>query len=319
MHAKLDFFDAPDPESGVRKRTTSSRIPTYFLYGETPRRLVGPMLHVESIEARSARHHWKIEPHRHRVLYQVILVLRGSGVVEAEGSRAQFRPPSLMLMPAGSVHGFEFEPGTSGYVVSMSGELHAELLRREPEISTLFLSPTTIEVETAALRATDLVQGFHRLAREFERSSAGHDLALHGWLEVLLANVLRLARKRTDPADPVMGQRRELVGRFSDLVESRYRRNEAVTVLAGALDVSESRLRSACVALTGQTPIQLLNARILLEAKRQLLYTGQPIGRIAYALGFEDAAYFTRFFSRRAGLSPRAFRTRGAERALARG
>jgi len=315
----LDFFDAAQPKSGVRKRPASGQIPNYFLYGEAPRRMVGPMLHVESIEARSARHHWKIEPHQHRALHQVVLVLRGRGVVEAEGARAQFRPPSLMLMPAGSVHGFEFEPGTSGYVVSISGELHGELMRREPEVGTLFLSPTTIEMEASTLRGTDLAQGFHRLAREFARTSAGRDLALHGWLEVLLANVLRLARKGADTADPVMGQRRQLVARFSDLVESRYRRNEPVTVLAGTLNVSESRLRHACVAMTGQTPIQLLNARILLEAKRQLLYTSQPIGRIAYALGFDDAAYFTRFFSRRAGLSPRAFRTRGADRALASG
>jgi len=84
-----------------------------------------------------------------------------------------------------------------------------------------------------------------------------------------------------------------------------------------ALRAARQLIDHACVAMTGQTPIQLLNARILLEAKRQLLYTSQPIGRIAYTLGFDDAAYFTRFFSRRAGLSPRAFRTRGADRALA--
>ncbi len=71
------------------------------------------------------------------------------------------------------------------------------------------------------------------------------------------------------------------------------------------------RLRNACIALTGRTPVQLLHARMLLEAKRQLLYTDEPVRSIAYALGFTDAAYFTRFFSRHAQLSPRAFRLRG--------
>jgi AraC family transcriptional activator of pobA len=82
--------------------------------------------------------------------------------------------------------------------------------------------------------------------------------------------------------------------------------------------VSESRLRSVCLATTGQPPIQLLHARILLEAKRQLHYTSDPISEIAYALGFEDPAYFTRFFTRLAGSSPRAFRRKGPERAAAR-
>lgn len=51
--------------------------------------------------------------------------------------------------------------------------------------------------------------------------------------------------------------------------------------------------------------------RVLFEAKRQLRYTSKAVSEIAYALGFDDPAYFTRFFSRRAGMSPRAYRARG--------
>ncbi|MGC1459168.1 MAG: hypothetical protein WA825_12885, partial [Steroidobacteraceae bacterium] len=61
----------------MARHATHRHIPTYFLYGEAPRRLAGPMLHVESIEARSARHHWKIDPHLHQVLHQMIFVMRG--------------------------------------------------------------------------------------------------------------------------------------------------------------------------------------------------------------------------------------------------
>jgi AraC family transcriptional activator of pobA len=60
--------------------------------------------------------------------------------------------------------------------------------------------------------------------------------------------------------------------------------------------------------VTEQSPIQLVHARIVLEAKRQLRYTSGSVSEIAYALGFDDPAYFTRFFSQRAGMSPRAFR-----------
>lgn len=302
--------------SGMDKRAAFRKIPAYSLYGEEPRRLAGPVLHVETIEARSAKHHWKIDPHVHQRLYQIVFVLRGHGVAWAESARAQFRPPALMVTPSGSVHGFEFEPGTTGYVVSMSDELHRDLARREPEIRALFAGPVMIEVEPRSLRATDLSRGFHMLAREFARSASGHDLALHGWLEVVLANVLRLAQQRPNAADPVIGQRRRLVARFNELIESRFRKGESLVAYATALNVSASRLRNACLAMTGQAPIQLIHARILLEAKRQLLYTDHPVCTIGYALGFEDAAYFTRFFSRRAGLSPRAFRARGPERAL---
>jgi AraC family transcriptional activator of pobA len=295
----------------MAKRAAPRHIPTYFLYGEAPRRPVGPLVHIETIEARSSRHHWKIDPHLHQVLYQVVFVMHGRGVVQAENVRAQFRPPALMLMPAGSVHGFEFEPGTTGYVVSMSHQLQQDLVRHEPEIATLFSAPLTLEFSLKALRATDLSQAFRMLAREGDCSFPGHELALQGWLEVLFANVLRVARQRPNAADPASSRSRQLVVRFSEMIERRYRKSTPLTSYAGALSVSESRLRNACVAMTGQTPVQLLHARILLEAKRQLLYTEEPVRRIAYALGFEDAAYFTRFFSRNEGLSPRAFRVRG--------
>jgi AraC family transcriptional activator of pobA len=292
----------------MTRRTGARRIPAYFLYGEAPRRVAGPLLHVETIEARSARHRWKIEPHMHHALHQVIFVVRGRGVVLAEGGRSQYRPPALMVMPAGAVHGFEFEPRATGHVISISNELLREMQQREPAVAALFAQPATLEFPEGALRSTDLAQGVRMLAREFARPDAGDGLALHGWLEVLLGNALRLARDRPNPADPVAGQRRQLMSRFSELIERRYRDNHSVAQFASALHVSESRLRNTCLAATGQSPIQLIHARVLLEAKRQLHYTSKSVREIAFALGFDDPAYFTRFFSRLAGASPRAFR-----------
>lgn len=297
----------------MARSSAGRRIPAYFLYGEAHRPVAGPLLHIETIEARSARHHWKIDPHLHQALYQMIFVLSGRGVALTEGVRAQYRPPALVLMPAGAVHGFEFEPGTRGYVISISDETRRELARHEPGIAALFAHPLTLEFPRQALRATDLARGARMLAREHARSDSGHRLALHGWLQVFLGNALRLAQDLPNPADPTVGQRRTLVARFSEMIERRFRNSQAVSGYASALHVSESRLRSACLAITGQSPVQLIHERLLLEAKRQLHYTDGPISEIAYALGFDDPAYFTRFFSRRTGLSPRAFRQRGPE------
>lgn len=296
-------------------RSSRGRIPAYFLYGEAPRRITRPLLHIETIEARSAGHHWKIEPHLHHALHQMIFVLRGRGVVLADGKRSQYRPPTLVVIPAGSVHGFEFEPGTRGHVISLSVELLRELTQREPGLAALFAAPATLELLTGELRGTDLTHSVRWLAREFSRPDASDGLALHGWLEVMLGNVLRLTRVLSNPADPVVGQRRALMARFAELVEQRFRDNRSVADFADTLHVSESRLRSACLASTGQSPIQLIHARILLEAKRQLHYTNSPVREVAYALGFRDAAYFTRFFARLAGASPRSFRRGRPERA----
>ena len=52
----------------------------------------------------------------------------------------------------------------------------------------------------------------------------------------------------------------------------------------------------------------VLHERILLEAKRILLYTDHTVARVAHMTGFEDPAYFSRFFAQRTGQSPASWR-----------
>lgn len=292
-------------------RTVPRRIPNYFLYGEALRSHDERTLHVEPIEARSARHQWKIDPHRHRALHQLVLVQRGRGVALVEGSVAHFTPPALALLPAGTVHGFEFEPDTLGMVVTVADELLQDFARGEPAIGTLFKDPTTLELQADQAATTDLLHTARLLAREYEQAAAGRALALEGCLAVLLAQLLRISRAKQRQEDSSLGRHRQLVARFRTAIEGGFRRNLSIPAYARQLQVSESRLRSACLRTTGEPPIHLLHARMLLEAKRQLYYTGRPVSEIAYEMGFDDPAYFTRFFSRRVGVSPRAFRARG--------
>jgi AraC family transcriptional regulator, transcriptional activator of pobA len=285
------------------------RIPAFHLYGEAPRDDDEPTLHVEPIEFRSPRHHWKIEPHVHRTLHQLVFVLRGHGVSAAEGTLVEYDPPALIVVPAGTVHGFDFEPGTHGFVVSMTDDLPRAIAQRDPRVAALFEHSATLELPREELRATDLTRGFKMLTREFARTSPGRSLALGGLLDVIVANVLRLAHPPGETAEATASRHRSLVTRFRELIEGAFTEGWSLAGYAAALKVSQSRLRNACLSVTEHSPMQIVHARLLLEAKRRLLYTSEPVSEIAYALGFDDPAYFTRFFSQRTGVSPRAFRS----------
>jgi AraC family transcriptional regulator, transcriptional activator of pobA len=288
--------------------TAQRQIPSFFLYGEAPRDDDKRTLHVETIGFRSARHQWKISPHVHRTLHQLIFVMHGRGVSLAEGAMVPYCPPALVVVPAGTVHGFDFEPDTIGFVVSMTDDLPREVSQREPGICALFKNPATLEFGGEALRATDLTQSFKMLMLEYARALPGHALALEGWLKVIFANVLRLSHASAESAEAAAGRHRSLVVRFRELIESVFREDWSLADYASALNVSQSRLRNACLGVAEQSPMQIVHARILLEAKRQLQYTSMSVSEIAYALGFDDPAYFTRFFSQRTGNSPRTFR-----------
>ena len=283
-------------------------VPSFFLYGEAPRNDDEPTLHVEPIEFRSAPHHWKISPHVHRTLHQVIFVLRGRGVSFAEGATIEYSPPALIIVPAGTVHGFDFEPGTEGFVMSLTDDLLREISRPYLGVAALFDKCTTLELPGHALRGTHLTRGFKMLVRELARPLPGRALALEGLLKVILANVLRLSRPAVESPDAAVSRYRQIVVHFRELIENAFRDGWSLAEYASALKVSQSRLRNACLSVTEQSPMQLVHARILLEAKRQLRYTDLSVSEIGYALGFDDPAYFTRFFSQRTGTSPRAFR-----------
>ena len=67
-------------------------------------------------------------------------------------------------------------------------------------------------------------------------------------------------------------------------------------------------MREICQGMTGKSAGTLVQDRLVLEAQRLLIYTNATSSMVAYELGFKDPSYFSRFFKRRTGLSPMAFR-----------
>src|SRR5579862_9663789 len=123
---------------------SGAAIPRFFLDGEPPRDAPGGFLHVESIAERSRLYDWKIEPHAHAELNQLLLVLSGRGQMRIESGLHPFAAPALLIVPAAAVHAFEFEPDTAGYVVSIAEASLREVARRETALGGLFDAGATL-------------------------------------------------------------------------------------------------------------------------------------------------------------------------------
>jgi len=100
---------------------------------------------------------------------------------------------------------------------------------------------------------------------------------------------------------------------FSELIEKHYQQYGSVAQYAAQIGITPAHLNVLCRAQVGQSALSLIHQRRLLEAKRMLVYTSMSIHTISDALAFNDPAYFTRFFHRLTGLSPRAFRAQAAD------
>jgi AraC family transcriptional activator of pobA len=81
-----------------------------------------------------------------------------------------------------------------------------------------------------------------------------------------------------------------------------------VSYYAQQLNKSPKTLSNLFALYNHKTPLQVIQERILIEAKRLLYYTDKSVKQITYELGFEDAAYFSNFFKKNTTLSPLEFR-----------
>jgi AraC family transcriptional activator of pobA len=100
----------------------------------------------------------------------------------------------------------------------------------------------------------------------------------------------------------------ELVQRFKEMIEINFKAHWTVSQYAKALSISPTHLSRLTRAANGGSALRMIEARLMREARRNLAYTNLSIASIAYTLGFTDPAYFSRVFTRDAGISPKAFR-----------
>ncbi len=91
-------------------------------------------------------------------------------------------------------------------------------------------------------------------------------------------------------------------------MEQRYKEQWQVSRYAEALRVTPTRLNRLCLKLSGKSAFDTTQDRLMLEACRKLTYVPASIASIAYELGFQDPAYFSRLFKKRIGVTPKEFR-----------
>ena len=285
-------------------------IPRFFLYGEPPRDADERFLHVETIADRSRLYEWRIRPHAHRDLHQLLVIFTGGGEMQAETQRYTVQAPSLLIAPAGVVHGFVFTPETEGYVVTLADTLLRDLGREESAFKRLFQTPTCASLAADPVHTQELADTVPKLRRELVWNAPASGAAAAARLTTVLVTAVRALHQPPEPTSEATSARAGLVARFREKIESHLRMGLSIAQYAKALSVTPDRLRAACLEVTGKPPVRLLEDRLLLEAKRNLTYTNMTVAETAYYLGFSDPAYFSRFFSKHAGESPASFRKR---------
>jgi AraC family transcriptional activator of pobA len=288
-------------------------IPRFYLYGEPHRVADGRFVHVENLDDRSRPSEWTIRPHAHADLNHVFHISEGGGAMQAEQAMLSFGAPCLLLVPAGVVHGFNWTSESKGTVITVSSTYLERLRESDPALGSLFQSARVISLDTAESQVYAL--GGKRMMAELGWAAPGYRAAAESGLLDILVHALRAVGTQSEIHRSTPGRQAALVARFRERVEARFRQREQIASYADALGTSQTRLRAACAVVAQQSPMEILDQRAVVEAQRALLYSNLSVTEIADSLGMPDAAYFSRFFTRHVGQSPRAYRAQYPSRA----
>lgn len=126
-------------------------------------------------------------------------------------------------------------------------------------------------------------------------------------LKRLIIKLTRLAKEQY--LDATLTQKDlDIVRRFNLLVEINYRKLHTVSDYANLLNKSPKTLSNLFALYNQQSPLNTIHQRIALEARRLLLYTDKSAKEIAYELGFDEVAHFSRFFKNQTGQPPSEFK-----------
>ncbi|SCK08736.1 helix-turn-helix domain-containing protein [Vogesella sp. LIG4] len=285
-------------------RSVLSGVPVFKLYGEGSDWPTVDLLHCETISSRSQLYGWEIDRHRHSDLWQLLYVRRGPADLYVEGQHTRVEQPSIQLVPPMCVHGFRFQQQIEGYVLTLAAPLVGRL---QDELGSCGAVLQQARCYAVAHGGQYLDTLFAAIAEEYANPAQGRDVLLRSLVCALLVWLGRQLPQGEGQQDRLPRGSQHLQ-RFVALVERHYHQHWPVSSYAHQLGVSTAYLNGICRQQAGQTALQLIHQRLLLEAKRLLVYTALNVNQIADQLGFSEPAYFIRFFKRLTGQTPSRLR-----------
>ncbi len=288
-------------------------VPTYELYGETSGKEPDFWLHCETIPSRSSLHHWEIKLHRHASFFQILYIDAGAAdAIFGERSHA-IQPPAVVTIPPGFDHGFRFSRDIDGLVITMLSANLSHLPGDRSRLGEWLAAPHLTVLDPQDPDAAYLMQSLRRLGDEYRYNRSGRSELLASYAALALRLTARISHQEDIsqfPADENERRMEQLAG----LIEQHFRSHRPASFYAREIGISPTHLNRIVRSMTGKTAHDLIAGKLVDAAKRELIFTLASVQEVSHRLGFADPAYFSRFFLKHAGETPKDWRKREKNR-----
>jgi len=247
-------------------------------------------------------------PHRNN-FYHILWIQHGTATHSVDFNPIKITANSVFFVPKDCVHAFDTESDYSGKVLLFTDDFFCKNQNDHQFLQCNILYNDIYGITRIQLNPPCELSGILRdMETEFSMPS---DTAQHDILRNLLHNFLLIAErvnykqgfKRLNASADL-----DYLILFKDLIEKNFKTEKLVSKYISDLNITENRLNKATTLILDKTPKQLINERVLLEAKRLLAHDHTSIKEIAYELGFNEPTNFIKYFRKHTQNTPSEFR-----------
>ncbi len=249
------------------------------------------------------------EPHRTN-FYHIIWFQEGTGTHLVDFKPIRIKSNSVLFVNKNKVQRFDLEGNYKAKVLLFTdsffckSDADIKFLKETILFNDLF-DNSQVQLEKKETQFVDL---FKMMTVELEKKT---DDFQHPILKNLLHNFLLLSerqKRKQGFTEIKKGADLDYTLLFKDLLEIHFRKTKQVSYFAREINVTEKRLNNATSKILGITPKEMIDERILLEAKRLLSHTDNTIKEVGFELGFEEPTNFIKYFRKHCNCTPVEFR-----------
>jgi AraC family transcriptional regulator, transcriptional activator of pobA len=233
--------------------------------------------------------------------FEMLLIQKGNGSLQLDGQEHMLAENNTYCIFPGHFRKLHFAPGTDGYYISFAIEFlrlsegynnsAAWLEQYNNVAATIIYKKNLPELEAIA----------RKMRLEYTNDLDKRQELLKGLLNIFL---LYFSRNLNKPLITNMPNReKDLVNKFIGLLKKNFYSKKFVNDYASLLAVTPNYLNRTVKKITGHPTSYHIQQQIVLEAKRQAIYSSESMKQIAYSLGFDNPAHFSKFFKNICGVN----------------
>ncbi len=276
--------------------------------------------HVYEVQGKTIKNklypHKTEQAHRH-AYYEICIFVNGSGSHMIDFKTFPIKTSSIHFLTPGQVHLISRKKNYHGFLLVFSREFYSLGLQDKDLLMTLpFFNNNTSEpiLNLRNGELEELLDIIEHLRNDYKRDSEIREDVLRSYLHIFLLKCRYFFNRNYFDKDIIKDPGFLLVNKFRTLVEKNFKEIHMVMEYADLLNESPAYLNKIVKTISGENASEFIIKRIMLEAKRLLIYTDLSNKEISYKMNYDDPSYFSRLFRKKAGMSPSEFRIKAKEK-----